>query len=165
MAQNPIVTRPTPEAVRTFFREQRTQPLADAATLLGWSLAQVEHRATADEVLMRGGLVPWSHVASWLFEAWTYEWVVLTLGADAELLPVGLRAVPVIWIAPAWVLHGLNVQRQVEALPHRMVRPGTLSEYLTDFLARGIDPHTVDLLHGDQDFMQAFDFPYGEANA
>ena len=165
MAQNLIVAPPTREALRTFFREQRTQPLADAATLLGWSRAQVKQRATTDEVLMRGGFVPWSHVASWLFEAWTYERVVLTLGADAEFLPIGLRAVPVIWIAPAWVIHGLNVQRQVELLPHRTVRPSALSEYLTDFLARGIDPHTVELLHGDRDFMQGFNFPYGEANA
>lgn len=114
---------------------------------------------------MRGGLVPWSHVASWLFEAWTYEWVVLTLGPDAALLPPGLRAVPVIWLAPAWVIHGLDVQRQVEVLPHRTVRPSTLSEYLTDFLGRGIDPHTVELLRGDRDFMQAFEFPYGGTDA
>ena len=165
MARSPIVAPPTAEALRTFFRERRAQPLADAATLLGWSRAQVKRRATSDDVLLRGGLVPWSHVASWLFEAWTYEWVVLTLGTDADLLPAGLRAVPVIWLAPAWVIHGLGVQRQVEVLPHRTVRPSTLSDYLTDFLSRGIDPHTVQLLHGDRDFMQAFDFPYegGEA--
>lgn len=160
MAPRRIVAPPTPEALRTFFREQRAQPLADAAALLGWSSAQVKQRAASDDVLLRGGFVPWPHVASWVFETWTYEWVVLTLGPDAELLPAGLRAVPVIWIAPAWVIHGLDVQRRVEALPHRTVRPGTLSEYLTDFLARGIDPHTVELLHGDRDFMQAFDFPY-----
>ncbi|MEO8381817.1 MAG: hypothetical protein ABI779_19300 [Acidobacteriota bacterium] len=165
MAENPIVAPPTPEALRTFFREQRTQPLADAASLLGWSRAQVKHRATTDEVLMRGGFVPWSHVASWLFETWTYAWVVLTLGPDAGALPVGLRAVPVIWIAPAWVIHGLNVQRQVELLPHRTVRPSTLSEYLTDFLARGIDPDTVQFLSSDREFMTAFDFPYGWADA
>ena len=156
---------PTPETVRAFVREQRTLPLADAAALLGWSRAQVKYRAARDEVLMRGGFVPWAHVAAWLFEAWTYEWVILALGADAELLPVGLRAVPVIWIAPAWVIHGLNVQRQVEPLPHRTVRPSTLSEYLIDFLGRGIDPHTVELLRGDHDFMQAFDFPDGGSNA
>jgi hypothetical protein len=161
MARNPIVATPTPEALRTFFRQQRPQPLADAAALLGWSPGQVRHRATSDGVPLRGGLVPWPHVASWIFETWTYEWVVLTLGPDAELLPAGLRAVPVIWLAPAWVIHGLNVQRQVEALPHRTVRPTTLSEYLTDFLARGIDPHTVELLHGDREFMRAFEFPYG----
>lgn len=158
-------TPPTPETVRAFFRGQRTLPLADAAALLGWSRAQVKHRAVSDEVLMRGGFVPWAHVAAWLFEAWTYEWIILALGADAELLPVGLRAVPVIWIAPAWVVHGLNVQRQVELLPHRTVRPSTLSEYLTDFLGRGIDPDTVEILHGDHDFMQAFDFPDGGIHA
>lgn len=140
------------------------QPLEDAAVLLGWSRAQVQQRATRDDALLRGGLVPWPHVASWLFEMWTYEWVVLTLGPDAELLPAGLRAVPVLWIAPAWVIHGLDVQRRVEPLPHRTVRPDTLSEYLTDFVARGIDPHTVELLRGDRDFMQAFDFPYGEGD-
>lgn len=139
--------------------------LADAAVLLGWSHAQVKLRATSDDALMHGKLVPWSHVASWLFEAWTYEWIMLTLGPDAELLPVGLRAVPVIWIAPAWLIHGLDVQRQVEVLPHRTVRPSTLSEYLTDFLARSIDPQTVELLRGDRDFMQAFEFPYGGADA
>jgi len=110
-------------------------------------------------------MVPWSYAAAWLFETWTYEWVILTLGADAELLPVGLRAVPVIWIAPAWVIHGLNVQRQVEPLPHRTVRPSTLSEYLTDFLGRGIDPDTVHLLRGDREFMAAFDFPDGGVHA
>ena len=158
-------TPPTAESLRTFFREQRTLPLADAAALLGWSRAQVKRRAAEDDALKPGGLVRWSHVAAWLFETWTYEWVILTLGADAERLPVGLRAVPVIWIAPVWVIHGLNVQRQVELLPHRTVRPSTLSEYLTDFLGRGIDPHTVELLHGDRDFMQAFDFPDGGTDA
>lgn len=156
---------PTPERIRAFFREQRMLSLADAALLLGWPRAQVQLRATSDDVLVRGGFVPWSHVASWLFEAWTYEAVILALGQDAEVLPVGLRAVPVLWIAPAWLIHALNVQRQVEALPHRTVRPSTLSEYLTDFLARGIEPATVELLRSDHDFMQAFDFPYGEADA
>lgn len=165
MPRSPIVAPPTAEALRTFFREQRAQPLADAAALLGWSRAQVKRRATRDDVLLRGGLVPWPHVAAWLFEARTYEWVVLTLGTDADLLPPGLRAVPVIWLAPAWVVHGLDVQRQVEVLPHRTVRPSTLSDYLTDFLSRSIDPHTVQLLHGDRDFMQAFDFPYGGGDA
>ena len=160
MTRNPIAAPPTPEALRTFFREQRPQPLANAAALLGWSPARVKHRAASDDVLMRGGFVPWPHVASWVFETWTYEWVVLNLGPEAELLPAGLRAVPVIWIAPAWVVHGLNVQREVEVLPHRTVRPGTLSEYLTDFLARGIDPHTVELLRGDRDFVEGFEFPF-----
>lgn len=114
---------------------------------------------------MRGGVIPWEHVAAWLFETWSYEWVMLSLGADAELLPIGLRAVPVIWIAPAWVIHGLNVQRQTEPLPHRTIRPTTLSEYLTDFLARGIDPNTVELLHSDPDFMSAFHFPDGGTDA
>jgi hypothetical protein len=48
--------------------------------------------------------------------------------------------------------------------PNR-VRPGTLSEYLTDFLARGIDPNTVQRLRSDQDFITAFDFPYGGGDA
>jgi hypothetical protein len=84
-----------------------------------------------------------------------------SLGDEAERLPAGLRPVRVVWIAPAWVVHGLDVQRRVELLPHRTVRPGTLSEYLTDFLARGIDPSTVQLLGSDREFMTAFDFPYG----
>ena len=111
---------------------------------------------------MRGGFVPWSHVAWWLFETRTYEWVIQELGTEADLLlPVGLRAVPVIWIAPAWIIHALEVQRKTEPLPHRTIRPGTLSEYLTDVLSRGIDPNTVSLLRGDPDFMTAFDFPDG----
>jgi hypothetical protein len=114
---------------------------------------------------VRGNLVPWSHVAAWLLETWTYEWVIMTLGKDAELLPAGLRAVPVVWIAPAWVVHALNVQRQVEAMPHLTVRPSTLSEYLTDFLGRGIDPDTVQLLRGDDEFIAAFDFPHGGTDA
>jgi hypothetical protein len=156
---------PTPDALRAFVREQRAHTVGSAAALLGWSHTQVRRRAQSDNVLMRGGFVPWAHLASWIFETWTYEWVIHALGADAELLPVGLQAVPVIWIAPAWVLHGLSVQRQIEFLPHRTVRPSTLSEYLTDFLARGIDPSTVELLRGDADFMTAFNFPDGGTDA
>lgn len=155
-------TPPTPETIRAFFRDQRTQPVAEVAALLGWPRTVVKRRAAETGALQRGGMVPWSYAAAWLFETWTYEWVIVTLGAEAdELLPVGLRAVPVIWLAPAWVIHGLNVQRQVEPLPHRTVRPSTLSEYLTDFLARGIDPDTVHLLRADYEFMTAFDFPDG----
>jgi hypothetical protein len=164
MAPNQPPPRPTPETLRAFFRERRTLPLTQAASLLGWPREAVKRRAIDDDALMRGGFIPWSYVAAWLFETWTYEWVILALGAEAERLPAGLRAVPVIWLAPAWLIHGLDVQRQVELLPHRTVRPGTLSEYLTDFLARGIDPSTVQLLSRDREFMTAFDFPYGGAD-
>src|SRR5215212_4456074 len=165
MPTNEPPPRPAPETLRAFFRERRTLPLAQAASLLGWPREAVKRRAIEEEALMRGEFIPWTYVAAWLFETWTYEWVILALGDEAERLPAGLRPVPVVWIAPAWVVHGLDVQRQVELLPHRTVRPSTLSEYLTDFLGRGIDPHTVELLSGDRDFMQAFDFPYGGEEA
>jgi hypothetical protein len=166
MPERQTATPPTSQVLRAFFREQRMQSLVQAAGLLGWSRVTVRRRAREDDALLRGGFIPWSYVAAWVFETWSYEWVIRTLGADADdLLPVGLRAVPIVWYAPAWVMHGLNVQRQVEPLPHRTVRPKTLSEYLTDFLARGIDPTTVELLHGDPDFMAAYHFPDGGADA
>src|SRR5689334_9699518 len=90
MPRNPTAAAPTPETLRSFFRERRTYLIAEAATLLGWSRVQVKQRATEDDVLTCGDFVPWPHVASWLFETWTYEWVILALGSDAELLPVGL---------------------------------------------------------------------------
>ena len=152
--------QPTPETLRAFFRERPTLPLTQVASLLGWPREAVKRRAIDEEALLRGGFISWTYVAAWLFETWTYEWVILALGDEAERLPAGLRAVPVIWIAPAWLIQGLDVQRQVELLPHRTVRPSTLSEYLTDFLARGIDPGTVQLLSNDREFMTAFDFPY-----
>jgi hypothetical protein len=160
----PNQSPPPAETLRAFFRERRTLPLTQAASLLGWPLETVKRRAVGEDALMRGGFIPWTYVAAWLFETWTYEWVILALGDEAERLPAGLRAVPVIWLAPAWVVHGLNVQRQVELLPHRTVRPGTLSEYLTDLLARGIDPDTVQLLSGDREFIEAFDFPDGRTD-
>jgi hypothetical protein len=164
MAPNQPSPRPTPETLRAFFRERRTLPLTQAASLLGWPREMVKRRAVDEDALMRGGFIPWPYVAAWLFETWTYEGVILALGDEAERLPAGLRPVPVIWLAPAWLIHALNVQRQVELLPHRTVRPGTLAEYLTDLLARGIDPNTVQLLSRDREFMTAFDFPYGGAD-
>jgi hypothetical protein len=86
---------------------------------------------------------------------------MLALGDEAERLPADLRPVPVLWLAPAWVVHGFDAQRQLEPLPHRTVRLGTLSEYLTDFLARGIDSDTVQFLGSDREFMTALEFPYG----
>ncbi len=160
MSPNQPPPRPAPETLRAFFRKRRTLPLTQAASLLGWPRETVKRRAIDEDALVRGRFIPWSYVAAWLFETWTYEWVILALGDEAERLPVGLRPVPVIWLAPAWVVHGLNVQRQVELLPHRTVRPGTLSEYLSDLLARGIDPDTVQLLRNDREFMTALDFPY-----
>lgn len=162
MPRRQTAVPPALETLRAFFRDQRAQPLARAAALLGWSRAEVKRRAVEEDALLPRGLVSWSHVASWLFETWTYEWVVLTLGKDAELLPAGLRPVPVLWYAPAWIVHALNVQRQMESLPHRIVHSSTLSEYLTDFLARGIDPATVDRLRGDRDFLAGFHFPHDE---
>jgi hypothetical protein len=165
MPPNQRPPRPAPETLRAFFRERRTLTLTQAAALLGWSRETVKRRAVDEDALLRGGSLSWTYVAAWLFETWTYEWVILALGDEAERLPAGLRPVPVLWLAPAWVVHGLDAQRQLEPLPHRTVRPGTLSEYLTDFLARGIDPDTVQFLGSDREFMTALEFPYGGADA
>jgi len=161
MTPIPSALPPSPDALRTFFRQQRTLPVQAAAALLGWTPEEVKRRAVEDETLVRGNLVPWRPVAAWLFEAWSYQWVIETLGPDATTLPAGLQATPVLWFAPLYLVHALNVQRQLEPLPHRTVRPLDLSDYLTDLLHRGIDPTTVAALRSDRAFMDSYAFPEG----
>jgi hypothetical protein len=42
---------------------------------------------------------------------------------------------------------------------HRLRRPPTFADYVTNVLHDSIDPSTVDVLRGDAEFMDAYDFP------
>lgn len=165
MLRNESTTPPSSETIRAFFRDQRTQSVARVAELLGWPRSQVKRRAIEDEALLHGGFVPWVVVAAWVFEAWSYQWVMQTLGAEAERLPVGLHSMPVLWYAPFYIVHALNVQRQLDPLPHRAVQPRNLSDYLTDVLHQSIEPSTVDVLRRDPEFMRSYALMEGEQDA
>lgn len=165
MLRNEFTTPPSSETIRAFFRDQRTQSVARVAELVGWPRAQVKRRAVEDEALLHGDYVPWVVAAAWVFETWSYQWVMQTLGADAELLPGGLQVTPVTWYAPFYIVHALNLQRRIEPLPHRTVRPHDLSDYLTDVLHRSIDPDTIDVLRRDPAFMRSYAFMEGDHDA
>jgi hypothetical protein len=152
---------PSPEALRRFFRESRSFSIAEAASLVGWTPAEVKLRAREEDVLLRGNLVRWRDVAGWLVESWRRQWLLDALGSEAAVLPAGLHLTRPGWSLPYYIVHAMNVQWRTEALPHRTVRPATIDDYMSDLLHRAIDTHTVALLRRDPDFVTAYEFPHG----
>jgi hypothetical protein len=49
MSPSQPLPRPTPETLRAFFRDRRTLPLMQAASLLGWPRETVKRRAIDEE--------------------------------------------------------------------------------------------------------------------
>lgn len=161
MAQLPRIP-PTHDKLTRFLRDrQRSVPVREVAELVGWSRAEVKRQASAEGVLMRGSVVQWTAAAGWLLDSWPLRILFDTLGRDATLLPQGLQLLPVQWELPAYIVHGLRVQSQLEALPHRVIRPTEFSDYLWDFLHRALDTDTAERLKADPDFTAAYEFPYG----
>lgn len=153
---------PTHDKLTRFLRDrQRSVPVHEVAELVGWSRAEVKRQASADGVLMRGSVVQWSTAAGWLLDSWPLRLLFDTLGRDGTLLPLGLQLLPVQWELPAYIVHGLRVQAQLEDLPHRAVRPTEFADYLWDILHRALDTDTAKRLRADRDFTAAYEFPYG----
>ncbi|HYI07610.1 MAG TPA: hypothetical protein VEK57_00940 [Thermoanaerobaculia bacterium] len=153
---------PSHAALALFLREQRARNVEELASVLGWTAADVRRRAEADGVLLNDGTVPWRDAAGWLLESWPPATLFAILAPDADLLPVGLSPVPLLLELPGYLVHALRVQWSLDPMPHRVVRPATFDEYLTDILHRAIDPATVAELRDDAQFMAAYDFPREE---
>jgi hypothetical protein len=153
---------PSRDLLARLLRERRPVPIAEAAALLGWPAAQVEREAAGREALLPGGLVQWGTVALWVVESWPFATLFETLGPDTDLLPRGLQPIPMHLEQPAYIVTALRTQWQIEAMPHRTVRPLTFTDYLTDLLHRAIDPDTVEAMRDDEEFMRAYEFPYEE---
>jgi hypothetical protein len=152
---------PTHDLLTRFLRDrQRPVPVDEVATLVGWSSDAVRKQAAAEGVLLPDGAVPWTAAAGWLLDTWPLRTLFEILGPDATLLPRGLQLLPVQWELPAYLVHGLRVQSQIEALPHHVARPADLEDYLRDLLHRAIDADTAERLKGDRDFTEAYKFPY-----
>ncbi|MEO8380233.1 MAG: hypothetical protein ABI779_11270 [Acidobacteriota bacterium] len=148
--------------LKRFLRDrQRSVPADEVAELLGWSRAEVIRQASMQGVLMRGSVLQWSTAAGWLLDSWPLRLLFDILGHDGTLLPHGLQLLPVQWELPAYLVHGLRIQSQLEELPHRVVRPTEFSDYLWDFLHRALDIDTAEHLKADPDFTAAYEFPYG----
>jgi hypothetical protein len=143
---------------------RRSASVHEVAELVGWSRAEVRRQASAEGVLLRGGMVQWTAAAGWLLDSWPLRILFETLGGDANLLPPGLQLLSVQWELPAYIVHGLRVQSQIEALPHRAVRPAEFADYLWAVMHRAIDPGTAERLKADRDFTAAYEFPYGGAD-
>lgn len=100
-----------------------------------------------------------------MLDRWPLRTLIETLGEEGDILPAGLHPIPLILQQPAYVVHALRAQWQIEGMPHRTTRPATFDEYLTDILHRAIDPETVAALRDDREFMRAYEFPEGGAGA
>jgi hypothetical protein len=156
---------PTHDLLTRFLRDRR-HPVSvhEVAELVGWSRAEVQRQASVEGVLLSAGLVQWTAAAGWLLDSWPLRIVFETLGRDATLLPQGLQLLPVQWELPAYIVQGLRVQSQIEALPHRAIRPAEFADYLWDVLHRALDPGTAERLKADRRFTDAYEFPYGDAD-
>jgi hypothetical protein len=104
-------------------------------------------------------MIRWEDAARWLLEAWPLELLVATVGTDSDLLPSGFQPLPLVPTQPAYIVHALGAQWKLAAMPHRLRRPATFADYVTNVLHDAIDPSTVDLLRDDPEFMRAYDFP------
>ncbi|MEA2162183.1 MAG: hypothetical protein QOK37_310 [Thermoanaerobaculia bacterium] len=144
-----------------FLRDRRPVSVQEVAELVGWSRAEVQRQALADEVLLRGEMVPWSAAVGWLLDSWPLRVLMETLGRDVTLLPRGLQLLSVQWELPAYIVNWLRCQSQLEDLPHRVIRPTEFTDYLWDFLHRMLDTDVAELLKDDRDFTAAYHFPYG----
>ena len=152
---------PTHDLLTRFLRDrQPLVPMHEIATLFGWSRDAIRRQAAAEGVLLPGGAVPWTAAAGWLLDTWSLRTLFEVLGYDAALLPRGLQLLPVQWELPAYIVHGLRVQSQLEALPHRIARPAEFEDYLRDLLHRAIDADTAERLKDDREFTEAYEFPY-----
>jgi hypothetical protein len=149
----------------TRFLRDRQRPVSvhEVAELVGWSRAEVQRQASAEGVLS-SGTVQWTAAAGWLLDSWPLRGLFETLGRDATLLPQGLQLLTVRWDLPAYIVHGLRVQSQIEPFPHRAIRPAEFADYLWDVLHRALDPATADRLKADRHFTDAYEFPYGDAD-
>jgi hypothetical protein len=157
---------PSRDLLMRFFHDpRRAIAVHEAARLVGWPHTEVRRQAEAEGVLLgEQDLVRWDAVAGWLLDSWPLRSLFETLGTDSGLLPRGLQLLPVQWELPAYIVHGLLVQSQLEPLPHRVVRPSDLTGYLWDVLHRALDADTVARLQGDREFMDAYEFPNGETD-
>jgi hypothetical protein len=161
MMAHPPRIPPDPGLLTRFLRDrQRLVPMHEIATLFGWSRDAVRRQAAAEGVPLPGGAVPWTAAASWLLDIWPLGTLFEILGYDATLLPRGLQLLPVQWKLPAYIVHGLRVQSQIEPLPHRVARPADFEDYLRDLLHRAIDTDTAQRLKDDHGFTEAYEFPY-----
>jgi hypothetical protein len=152
---------PTHDLLTRFLRDrQRAIPVHEAARLVGWTRAAVRRQAKAEGVL-QGERLPWDAVAGWLLDSWPLRTLFEILGPDSTLLPRGLRLLPVQWDLPAYIVHALRVQWQLEQLPHRAIRPAEFNDYLWDVLHRALDSETMAWLQGDHEFMDAYEYPKG----
>jgi hypothetical protein len=160
MSQLPRIP-PTHDMLTRFLRD-RQHPVSvhEVAELVGWSRAEVQRQASAEGVLSSGRVVQWTAAAGWLLDSWPLRILFETLGRDATLLPQGLQLLPVQWELPAYIVHGLRVQSQIEPLPHRAIRPAEFADYLWDVLHRALDPDTAERLKADRSFTDAYEFPY-----
>jgi hypothetical protein len=152
---------PSHDLLTRFFRERHPRTLAEVAELAGWPAARLRRQAASEDVLVRGSLVPWSAAARWVMDSWPLATLLPILAAETDVLPAALRPIPMPLLQPAYLVHALHVQSRIERMPHRIARPSTFDDYMTDLLHRAIDAGTVDALHGDEAFLHAYEFPDG----
>jgi hypothetical protein len=144
-----------------FLRDRHPVSVREVAELVGWSRAEVQRQALENEALLPGEMVQWSAAVGWLLDSWPLRALLQTLGRDVTLLPQGLQLQSVQWELPAYIVHWLRVQSQLEDLPHRVIRPTEFTDFLWDFLHRMLDTEIAEFLKDDRDFTAAYHFPYG----
>jgi hypothetical protein len=157
-----ITIPPSADTVRRFFRERRPSKVAEVATLVGWTHAQVKRRAVEEDALLHDDLVRWNDVAAWLLESWPRRWLLDALGDEGHLLPPGLHLVVMSLEVPRYLARAYDVQWRVEPLPHLVRRPDTLSDYMADFLHRSMETYTFTLMRRDGEFRAACEYPRGD---
>ncbi|MEA2238452.1 MAG: hypothetical protein QOC81_3176 [Thermoanaerobaculia bacterium] len=160
MAQLPR-TPPNHDMLTRFLRDRHPVSVREVAELVGWSRAEVQRQALENEALLPGEMVQWSAAVGWLLDSWPLRALLQTLGRDVTLLPQGLQLQSVQWELPAYIVHWLRVQSQLEDLPHRVIRPTEFTDFLWDFLHRMLDTEIAEFLKDDRDFTAAYHFPYG----
>jgi hypothetical protein len=155
-------TLPSPELLQRFFRERRACSIAEAADLVGYSVAWVRRRAAIDGIDIAGGVVPWEDVMLWFLRAWPLPLVEDAVPRETlAYLPALLRTTTVTWRLPRYLVRALDRQIDLESARSNDRKALTVEQYVAEQLHLVIDDDTVAAMRDDSGFMEAWLFPDG----
>lgn len=150
---------PSRHAVARFFRERKACSVAFAAELTGSSIADIRRRVLRGDMSLEGGLIAWEDVALGFEAAWSMA-IKEELVRGVDGYPALLRAFPVTWLLPAYLVIALEQQvARAQLDDPRGARLLSVESFATEELRLRIDEKTVAELRGSVAFREAYFFP------
>jgi hypothetical protein len=150
---------PSRKTLHRFFRERRACSIAVAAEVTGLGVAGIRHRILRGEMSLEGSRIAWGDVALAFEGAWPMA-IKEELVRDVEGYPSLLRALPVTWRLPAYLVMALEQQvvrvRSDDPMSTHLLSVEALA---SEELRLVIDDQTVAELRENRAFREAYDYP------